>query len=86
MSDNPEALAKIFQFYSDFSAAQCLKASCCHSCSWEMGMAFPISLCIIVVVIFSSIFMKNVLLAHKNSIASAYHSVAEHKGLISPTG
>lgn len=49
-------------------------------------MVFPISLCIlIVVVIFSSIFMKNVLLAHENSRAAAYHSVPEQEGLTSPT-
>lgn len=49
-------------------------------------MAFPRSLCIIiVVVIFSSVFMKNVPLAHENSIATAYHSVPEWEGLITPT-
>ena len=49
-------------------------------------MAFLRSLrVIIVVVIFSSIFMKNVLLAHENSIAVAYHSVPEGQGLISLT-
>jgi len=32
-----------------------------------------------------SIFMKNVLLAHENSVAAAYHSVPEREGLISPT-
>lgn len=50
---------------------------------WDV---FPRCLCIIiVVVIFSSIFMKNVLLAHENSIAVAYHSVPEREGLNSPT-
>lgn len=44
-------------------------------------MAFPISLCIIIVVIFSSIFLKKiVLLAHENSIAAPYQSVPEPGG------
>lgn len=45
-------------------------------------MAFPLSLCIIIVVIFSSIFLKNVLLAQENSVTAAYHSVPEQPGLI----
>lgn len=47
--------------------------------------AFPRCLCIIVVVIFSSIVMKNVFLAHENSIAVANHSVPEWEGLHLPT-
>lgn len=49
-------------------------------------MSSPRSLCIIfVVVIFSSIFMKNVLLAHEHSVVAAYHRVPEREGLTSPT-
>lgn len=49
-------------------------------------MAFSRSLRIIIVVVsFSSVFMTNVLLAHENSVAAAYHSVPEWEGLISPT-
>jgi hypothetical protein len=47
-----------------------------------MGMVFPISHCIIIsVFIFSSVFMKNILLAHKNKRAAAYHSLSDRRGL-----
>lgn len=81
-SNHSNVSSESSNFIHSFLQPTSLKTSCCHGYSWKMGIAFPVSLWVIIVGIFSSIFMKNVLLAHKNSIIKAYHHVPHKRGYL----